>query len=409
MDKRLKEKIDSLPETCGVYIMKSEENEILYIGKAISLKSRVKSYFTHSLLNVKTEILVDKIRDIDFIVCDTEAHALIMEAFLIKKYKPKYNIALRDDKSYPYIAVTDEDFPRIFPIRPKEKNAFLLFGPYPNVRLIKEALKLIRKVFPYRSCRVLPKSPCLYYHLKLCPAPCAKKISIAKYRDIIDNICKILKGERQSLINKLERRMQRASRNRQFEEAARLRDKLVALHSLYSGKKELHEILVLKDILGLKTVPLNIEAVDISNLKGTNATGSVVVFKDGYPDKSGYRRFRIKEVSQIDDYGMIREVIRRRYGRLKKEKLSLPQLVIIDGGLGQVNAAFRVLKELGLDITLVGIAKRNEELWLPFAKEPLVIPRDSLALKLIQRIRDEAHRFAHKYHSFLRKKSIVKE
>ncbi len=407
MDNILKEKINSLPDSPGVYIMKSKGAEVIYIGKALSLRKRVRSYFTTTTHRVKTEVLIDKIKDIDFIVCDTEAQALILEAFLIKKEQPKYNIVFRDDKSYPFIAISNEPFPRIFPFRPKEKCDFLLFGPYPNVKLIKEALKLIRRVFPYRSCKKLPKNPCLYYHLKLCPAPCAHKISKRQYKDTVSNICKILKGEKQALVNKLEGKMREASKKRCFEEAAHLRDKLVALHSLYRGKVNFPQILALKDILKLKDFPLHIEAVDISNLKGLYAVGSVVVFKDGCPDKSNYRRFRIKETLNFNDYEMMKEVIRRRYGRLKKEKQPLPQLIIVDGGKGQANIAFNVLKDLDMDIRVVGIAKKNEELWLPYIQESLVISKDNPALQLIQHIRDEAHRFAHKYHVLLRKKGLT--
>ena len=405
MAKSVKEKINNLPDSPGVYIMKSDRSEILYVGKAISLRKRAASYFRKSVADAKTNILVNKISDINFISCDTQAQALILEASLIKEKKPKYNIALRDDKSYPYVAITNEYFPRVFPTRPKKKDNLLLFGPYPNVKLIKEALKLIRRIFPYRSCKYFPRKPCLYYHLNLCSAPCAGKISAKEYKNTLTSLYKILSGNKKYLIKALEKKMLRASKNKHFEEAASLRDKIVAVKSLYSGKSNIHEIIGLRDILRLDKLPLRIEAIDISNISGRNASGSVVVFTDGIPDKNNYRRFRIKWVYHSDDYSMIEEVVRRRY-RLKEKQLR-PQLLIIDGGRGQVNAASKVLESIHLNIAVVGIAKRNEELWLEGMNKPLVIPKDNSALHLIQRIRDEAHRFAHKYHLLLRKKSIL--
>ena len=408
MAKDIKEKIKSLPDSPGVYIMKSDKGEILYVGKAVSLRRRVASYFRNNISNIKTNVLTGKVKDIDFILCSTEAQALILEASLIKEKKPKYNIALRDDKSYPYIAVTNEDFPRVFPMRPKKKADVLLFGPYPNVKLIKEALKIIRRIFPYRSCRNLPKAPCLYYHLNLCPAPCAGRISSSEYKKNLLGLYKILSGERKSLIKMLESEMLKASKERNFEKAASLRDKILAVKSIYAGKGNIHEIIYLRDMLGLKMLPLRIEAIDISNTSGRQAVGSVVAFTDGLPDKSGYRRFKIKYVHHPDDYKMIEEVVFRRFNSEDK-RIKLPQLVIIDGGRGQVNAASKVLESMHIDVAVVGIAKRNEELWLKRADKPLVMPRDNPALQLIQRIRDEAHRFAHKYHLLLRKKKMLNE
>ena len=406
MAEDVKKKINNLPDSPGVYIMKTDDGKILYVGKAVSLRKRVASYFRKNVTDIKTNILTGKIKDIDFIPCDTEAQALLLEASLIKEKRPKYNIALRDDKSYPYVAITNEDFPRVFPARPKKKDDLFLFGPYPNVRIIKEVLKLIRKIFPYRSCRSFPKAPCLYYHLKLCPAPCAGKISSREYQEILTGLYKILSGGKEALIRMLEKKMLRASRGRNFERAASLRDKIIAVKSLYSGKSNIHEIIYLRDMLGLESLPLKIEAIDISDISGREAVGSVVVFTDGLPDKSSYRRFRIKGIYNSDDCKMIEEVVARHF-RSKDKYTKLPQLVIIDGGRGQVRAASKVLKSMHLDIAIVGIAKRNEELWLEGENKPLIVPKDNQALRLIQRIRDEAHRFAHKYHLLLRKKSIL--
>ncbi|MDD4955239.1 MAG: UvrB/UvrC motif-containing protein, partial [Candidatus Omnitrophica bacterium] len=300
--------------------------------------------------------------------------------------------------------------------------------------LVRSVLNMIRRIFPYCSCRCfnplartahLPltdehkkrsrtsprlgsrKTECLFAHIKLCPAPCAGKISEALYKENIENIIKVLKGEREELVELLRKKMSKLSRSNKFEEAAAVRDKIVALENLYKGKSLTHELISLKEALQLPSLPLHIEALDISSLSGTNATGSVVVFKNAVADKNSYRRYRIKEVFSTDDYAMMAEVVRRRYSRLSSEGKSLPQLVIIDGGLGHVQAAKFELDKLGLKIPVIGIAKRNEEIWFPDSRAPLIIPGDSLALHLIQRLRDEAHRFARKYHLLLRKKKTI--
>lgn len=407
----LKEKIKKLPLSAGVYIMKSNKGEVLYVGKASSLRKRVSSYFT-SGRSLKTEILVDQIADIDFIECESGAQALILEASLIKEKMPKYNISLRDDKTYPYVEITKEKFPRLRISRPKEKPKSLLFGPYPKSGLLRPALKMIRRIFPYCSCKRWPKTACLYYHLNLCPAPCIGAVSESGYKENIKGICKILKGERKELIGGLERKMKRLAQQKKFEEAGTLRDKILAIQNLYAGRGTMHELLSLKEILALSTVPLAIEAIDISSLSGGAATGSVVVFRSGTADKNSYRRYRIREVESRDDYAMIAEVVRRRYLRLLKEKKKLPDLVIIDGGKGHVQTAKKELDKLKISVPVIGIAKRNEEIWFPKGagkKEKLVISKDDICLHLIQRIRDEAHRFAHKYHLLRRKKKLIKK
>jgi excinuclease ABC subunit C len=404
----IKEKVKSLPLSCGVYIMKSKEGKILYVGKASSLRKRVSSYFS-SRASLKTGFLLEQIADIEYIVSSTEEQALILEAALIKEKKPKYNTALRDDKSYPYVEITRDDFPRVFISRPKKKTDSFVSGPYPKAKPLKDALKLIRRIFPYRSCSHLPKNACLFFHLQLCPAPCIGKISYREYRENIKGIAKILGGERKELLEELERKMGDLARESRFEEAATARDKLLSLHNLYQGEKIEHELISLKRILNLPRIPLIIEAIDISSLGGQEAAGSVVVFKDATPLKDSYRRYRIKEVRGIDDYAMIREVVKRRYRRLLEEKKSLPQLVIIDGGLAHVDTAKQELDKLGLFIPLVGIAKKNEEIWFPQTSQPLIIPRNDQSLHLIQRIRDEAHRFARKYHLLLRRKKVIIE
>ncbi len=404
----IKEKIKKLPDSCGVYIMKSKNGQILYVGKATSLKKRVGSYFLRSS-SVKTDILISQVTDIDHIACESPEQALILEAALIKEKKPKYNIALRDSKSYPYIEISREQFPRIFISRPKVFKEKILFGPYPKAGTLRSALIMIRKVFPYRTCRIMPKSPCLFFHLKLCPAPCIGKISFSRYKETIDDISKILKGKRKELIKSIEKKMHKLSAQKKFEQAARLRDKLSAIESLYEGRPRAHQIISLKETLNLAQLPLVIEAIDISSLGKTDSVGSLVTFRDGVPDKNNYRRFLIREVKGQDDYAKIAEVVRRRYRRLIEEKSRLPDLIIIDGGKGHVMTAQHQLKLLGIKTSVIGIAKRNEEVWFTHKREPLVIDKDAPCLHLIQRIRDEAHRFAHAYQLIRRRKKIKKE
>jgi len=404
----IKEKIKKLPLGPGVYIMKSKRGKVIYVGKATLLRKRVSSYFS-KVVDSKTESLLKNISDIDYIECVSPAQALILEAALIKEKKPKYNISLRDNKSYPYIEITKEKFPRIFISRPKLQNKSILFGPYPQAKTLKPALTLIRRVFPYRSCKRMPKSVCLFFHLKLCPAPCVEKLSNNSYKNTIKNICRILKGQRKELVKELTKKMQKASAEKNFEQATILRDKLLAIDSLYTGNPKVHEIISLKEILNLSKLPLYLEAVDISSLGRNDCVGSIVVFRDGISDKNSYRRFQIKTARARDDYDMIAEVIRRRYSRLKKEKSSFPDLIIVDGGKGHLLRADKELKLLGISIPLIGIAKRNEEIWMVTKKNPLVISRDNPGLHLIQKIRDEAHRFAHSYGLVRRKKRTMSE
>jgi excinuclease ABC subunit C len=414
----IREKIKTLPLSCGVYIMKSQEGEVLYVGKATSLRKRVSSYFSRQV-SLKTGLLVSHIADIEYIECGNEEQALILEAALIKEKKPKYNISLRDDKSYPYVEITNEEFPRIYITRKRTNKKSTFLGPYPQVNVVKSVLNILRKIFPYCSCRCFNpltgtsphrgsrKSKCLFFHLKLCPAPCAGEISSQEYKENIKAIIRVFKGEREELIGYLRKKMEKLSSENKFEEAAQLRDKLNALINLYQGRNLTHELISLKEALDLPSTPLYIEAMDISSLSGREATGSVVVFRNAVPDKNSYRRYRIKHVSGIDDYACIAEVTQRRYARLSLEKRKMPDLLIIDGGLGHVQTAKKELDKLNLKIPVIGIAKRNEEIWFPESKSPLVIPKTRPCLHLIQRIRDEAHRFARKYHLLLRKKRMV--
>lgn len=404
----IREKVKKIPAVAGVYIMKSKRGEVLYVGKASSLKKRINSYFSNRG-SVKIDNLLEKVANIDYIECNSPEQALILEAALIKEKKPKYNIALRDNKSYPYLEITREKFPRLTISRPRVKTKNILIGPYPRVKVLKDALSLIRKIFPYRSCKTMSKNACLFFHLKLCPAPCIKKISSRSYKNNVESICKILRGERKKLVNGLKNKMNKLAAKRNFEEAAKIRDKLLAIEGLYEGKPKEHELISLKEMLGLPALPLVIEAIDISSLGSSNSVGSLVTFKDGIPDKNNYRRFLIREIKSRDDYAMIAEVVRRRYSRLIREKKALPDLTIIDGGKAHAQRARKELDSLGLKIPIIGIAKRNEEIWFPHKEKPLIIPKDSPCLHLIQRVRDEAHRFAHAYQLIRRRKTLIGE
>ncbi|HBR14960.1 MAG TPA: excinuclease ABC subunit C [Candidatus Omnitrophica bacterium] len=407
----VREKIKGLPLTSGVYLMKNASGEVIYVGKAVSLRRRVQSYFRNSpTIALKTNLLVAEIRDIEVIETFSEAEALILEAGLIKKFKPKYNIELRDDKSYPYIEVTQERFPRISISRRKEKKKDAhYYGPYVNARLIREALNIIRKIFHFRVCDPFPGKECLDYHMGLCEAPCIGRISRKEYAKNIKNVCLILEGRKDTVYRNLKKEMESLARARQYEKAAKVRDQLRAIGALYSGTKDINyykEAEQLQRVLGLPRLPERIEAFDISHIMGHQAVGSMVSFFNGRPDKRNYRRFRIKEVQGIDDFKMIGEVVRRRYGRLKKEGAFYPDLIVVDGGKGQLSSAVAELDSLGVVIPIAALAKREEEVFLPRKREPVPLALDSLGLKLLRCIRDEAHRFAVAYHRNLRGKKV---
>ena len=412
------EKIGALPLTSGVYLMKDASGRVIYVGKAVSLRKRVQSYFRPSRgVFSKTDVLVKEIRAIDHIETASEAEALFLEASLIKKYQPKYNVELKDDKSYPYIEITGEPFPRIRLIRrvafergqARDAKGAVYYGPYVSVGLIREALMIIRRIFHFRACDPFPREACLDYHIGLCGAPCIGNITRKDYARNIRNVRLILEGEKDVLYKNLKKEMEDMSRKREFEQAARIRDQIRAIGALYSGTRDINyfkEVEQLQRALNLPRLPECIETFDISNIMGCQAVGSMVSFFSGKPDKSNYRRFRIRGVEGIDDFRMLAEVIRRRYSRLKREGLIFPDLIIVDGGKGQLSAAVTALSELDVQIPIAAIAKQEEEIFLPGKRDPVRLSSDSLALQLVQRMRDEAHRFAVSYHRQLRKKKV---
>jgi excinuclease ABC subunit C len=405
----IKEKIKQIPDSPGVYLMKDKAGRVIYIGKAKSLRKRLSTYLGADLSS-KTIVLMSCVDDIEYQLCQNESLALLLEASLVHKYKPKYNVSLRDDKSFPLVKITNEEFPAIYITRKRVQDGWRYFGPYTNARLLKAALKIIRRNFPYRSCKKLPGKACIYYRLKLSSAPCIGKISRKDYAKTIENISLILEGKTTALIKKLSQEMNLKSKEQKFEEAAKIRDQIEALSTMaqsssrFSRKDELRD---LKNLLQLAKLPERIEAFDISNITGKEACGAMVSFFEGMPDKNNYRRFRIKTVSTIDDYKMLIEVIRRRYTRIIEEKLPLPDLILIDGGRSHLLTAEKELESLGLKIPLVSIAKDEENIYTKDKSKPIRLNSDTPALNLMRRIRDEAHRFALVYHHLLRKKKTI--
>lgn len=420
----IKEKLEAVPSQPGVYIFKGADGKVLYVGKASSLRGRVRSYFQRSKDHgPRIRALVNNIRDVDWVTTATEAEALLYESNLIKEHQPKYNVTLRDSKTYPLIKITmAEDFPRVMVARGRKSDGSLYFGPYTDAALLHEAVKVIRRIFMFRTCADLSRfggKACVYDDLGLCSAPCEGKISREDYAERIKEVILFIEGRKGELIKRLTGKMKRLSGERRFEEAAEVRNQIEALSAAVyrrssDGAAGLGE---LKEILGLKSEPVNIEAFDISNIKGENACGSMVTFRDGRPDKSKYRMFRIKEVGGQDDYAMMREVVRRRYMGSLRDKLPTPNLIIIDGGRGHLSAAANEIKSAGQspagtgleDIPIIGIAKVFEHVYTLEKDMPIALPPSSKALQLIQRIRDESHRFAIRYHHILRRKALVGE
>ncbi len=405
----LKEKILSSCESPGVYLMRDAAGIVLYVGKAKNLKKRLLNYLGIGL-SPKTAALMQKVRDVELRLCASEELALLLEASIIHRLKPRYNVSLRDDKSFPFVKVSKGDFPAVYITRKKDDLSAQYIGPYTNTKLLKNALKIIRSNFAYRSCKQMPKQSCVYYKINLCPGCCIGKISVKEYARNINNIVLILNGKTDLLIRSLTRIMQDKSKAMDFEAAARLRDQITVLSEHASGlrgvnrKKESED---LKKRLGLNKLPIRIEGFDISNISGNQAVGSMVSFYDGTPDKNNYRRFRIKTVCGIDDCKMLAEIVRRRYARIIKEGGVLPDLLLIDGGKGQLQAAVKQLEYLHIKLPVISIAKKDEHIYSSCRPGFLKFAEDTPALNLIRRVRDEAHRFALAYHQLLRKKALI--
>ena len=551
----LKEKMTSAPRSPGAYLMKDARGKIIYVGKANDLKSRIGSYFTGKDTRPMAPFLMSRVKDIEFITTATEKEALILENNLIKQHRPRYNVILRDDKTYYHLTIDPaEKFPRLQLVRKRLNNAALYFGPYPSGLAAKETLRFVQQVFPLRTCRnrdfKLRSRPCLEHQIGRCLAPCKGLIDEASYRKLVENTVSFLQGRRRSLITEIKAQMEEAAQNLNFEEAARLRNRIGALeHALekqnvdWAGTKdqdvlgvyvhegvyqicilfvragkllgsksfvpvkmkmELAEIIsscliqyydgganipdeiiipcplpdeaviaewltdkkekkvvltipargtknalldmavanarslwesgqkkeeqktaamkILQEKLSLAKLPRRIECYDISNISGKHAVGSMVVLQDGEPDKSSYRRFRIKTVSESDDYAMMYEVLSRRFAYSE----NLPDLVVVDGGKGQLNVALSVLKDLKVKLDVVGLAKEErtiisgsgiikkkdrkseDRVYLPRRKDAIYLSAWPPALRMLQQVRDEAHRFALSYHHQLKQNNDLR-
>ncbi|MGK9367801.1 excinuclease ABC subunit UvrC [Melioribacter sp. Ez-97] len=558
MNETLQNKLDNLPNLPGIYQFLDKNGKVIYVGKAKNLRNRVRSYFHNNIDSPKTAALVSKIADIELIITDNEIEALVLENNLIKQLKPRYNVNLKDDKSYPYIKISNEPFPQVYPTRNVVNDGSKYFGPYTDVKSMKKSLRLINKIFKIRSCKyhitqeTIEKKKyklCLDYHIKKCDGPCEGLISEDEYGQLVKQVIKVLKGKTDDLISELQQQMQQAVQKLEFERAAELRDRIEQLQvysskqkvvttekedrdiisAAYEGKdvaatvlniragklvgkrqltlttsdslsttediydtralyasivkfyyndyieipKEIileeepddsdtliewlsekagfkcrfivpkkmseaksllmmckqNSILHLKEIqlqkmkkegsvpfviaalqkeLRLKNLPRRIECFDNSNLQGSDAVASMVVFVDGKPKKSLYRKFIIRSVVGPDDFASMKEIIERRYSKILDGSEPMPDLIVVDGGKGQLSSAMEALEKLGAkNYDIIGLAKRLEEIFLPGEKEPHIIPKTSPVLKLLQHIRDEAHRFAITYHRQRRTKRTI--
>lgn len=541
----VEEQLSRLPDSPGVYLMKDASGTILYIGKAINLYNRVRSYFSSTQnLTPKLQRMVSRVADIDFFVATSEQEALILELTLIKQHHPRYNVSLKDDKSFPYLKISvNEEWPRVYVTRRLVEDGGRYFGPFTNAGSVKRTLKLLQNIFPFRLCtkNITGKAsrPCLEYHLGRCLGPCTGNVQNEDYSQVIKEVILFLEGKQEKVVRDLKARMNRASADTDYEKAALLRDQIDAINQVIEGekiaatirgeqdvvafvqerdqayvqvlfirgnkligregflmqgtqqeepqrilasfikqyysssqnipprfllqyrvedeavikewlqsrrgakveiqvprrgsKKQLIDIAVenarrgleqlrIKEMVATKSlddalteiekelklddIPQRMEAYDISNIQGSSAVGSMVVFEKGKPKKAHYRRFKIKTVSGANDYAMLKEVLQRRFKRRDKESPAvqeswtvMPDLVLIDGGKGQLNSALSIMKEIGVSVPTVGLAKENEEIFLPRRKDPVVLPRSSPGLQLLQRLRDEAHRFAISYYA----------
>ena len=406
-----------MPFSPGVYLMKGRDGEILYIGKAGALRKRVRSYLVNRAGLAKITVLMNKVRDIDYVETPTEVDALLLEAQLVRKYRPHFNKELKDDKSFPLLKITGERFPRIHLTRNKNDKKAIYYGPYTDAKLLREAITLINTLFPLRKCQRLPKTACLYYHIGQCLAPCIKPEVEEQYQNTVKEVRNFLGGGKKSFVEYLTDRMGEAARELRFEDAQFFKEQIEALSRLrkkrFSLKKPdsgiaLSATLELKKILEMEKLPEKIVCFDVSNIQGDEAVASKVSFYRELPDKIEYRRYKIREVSGINDYAMIQEALRRMLVGIKEGRENfIPDVIMIDGGKGHLNAALAVLRAEGFENTkLISLAKRFETVFSAKTGGDLQILRDSPALYLLQKVRDEAHRFAITYHRSLKEKSL---
>jgi excinuclease ABC subunit C len=432
---RAAEKVRSkFPDTPGVYLFQDQTGRVLYVGKAKNLKARASSYFLKAAAqDIRTSRLVQEVYEVDFMEAESEVDALLMEARLIKDIQPKFNKELRDDKSFPYLQITThEDFPRIEITREPRTSGVKLYGPFTSAGALNGALQVLQRVFQFRTCSLDIEAederwrwfrPCLLASIKQCTAPCNLRISKDEYRRDIQRLKKFLDGNRKSLLKELKAEMQEAAESRRFEQAARLRDEITMLESLNErGDLDKHVqpevfyidpkkgLVGLQKVLKLPSVPRTIEGMDIAHLGGSETVASLVQFIDGMPFKPGYRRYRIREVQGIDDYASMQEIVTRRFSKLKDETEMFPDILLIDGGKGQLNAALKAFDAAGVEPPFViSLAKKEELIFVNGRPKPIRLSHSSYALRLLQYVRDEAHRFAQHYHHLLRRKKNLGE
>lgn len=437
MSPKLKEKLATLPKTPGVYFHKNAEGQIIYVGKAAVLRNRVRQYFQESRFrDTKTDLLVSEIDDVDWIEVDSEVDALFLEAEMVRRYLPRYNILLRDDKSSCYIRISFKDKAPLVSVtrRPYDDGAEY-YGPFLQSGPVRKALRYLRKAFPYSTHTTLPSRACLDYHIGLCPGPETEEYDRAQYIKNLKRLVAYIKGSQNKVISEIEKEMHKASKSQSFEQAAYLRNKLLALRSLRAqvlfGDKEAldlskdHALADMMDLFKLSSAPRRIEGFDISHMSGTDTVASMVVFVNGVADKRNYRKFKMR-IPGNDDFAHMNEVILRRLSEKNVAAWGIPEIMLIDGGKGQLGAAIAARDKLGLTVPMIGLAKKYEEIVVHKEKSfvtindkkllqlrgfrtdesndfvRLDIPNNANIVKLLQRIRDESHRFAVSYHSVLK-------
>ena len=425
-------KTRAFPASPGVYLFKDAAGRVIYVGKAKSLRARAGSYFLQAAAEDRRIVdLIREIADADYLETESEVDALLVEARLIKDARPKYNQELKDDKTFPYLEIhVREDFPRVEFTRTPRSKGTKLYGPFASASGLRGAIQVLQRIFKFRTCPLDIDDgdekwkwyrPCLLASIDQCTAPCNLRISKDDYRKDIARLRMFLEGKKKSLLEELKGEMTEAAAARKFEKAARLRDEIRMLETLDErGELDTHEqpevfhidpkkgLTGLKKVLGLEKLPRVIEGVDIAHLGGGDTVASLVQFIDGLPFKPGYKRFKIASVVGVDDYAAIHEVVGRRFARLSQENLAFPDLLLIDGGKGQLNAGLAAFAALDITPpTVISLAKKEEEVYQAGKAEPLRLSRSSFALRLLQYVRDEAHRFAQRYHHLLRKKSSL--
>ena len=423
-------KVKKFPQTPGVYLMKNAADVVIYVGKATNLRSRAGSYFLKAAAEEqRTANWIGEIADVDFMDCESEVDALLVESRLIKDIQPQHNKIQKDDKSFPYLQITTyEDFPRVEVTREPASSGVKLYGPFASAGELRGAVQVLQRIFKFRTCTLDIDAdderwkwfrPCLLASIKQCTAPCNLRVSKEDYRKDIKKLQMFMTGNKKRLLKQLREQMLAASKELSFEKAAKLRDEIEMLESLdRRGELDTHAqpevfhidpkkgLAGLRKVLKLSETPRTIEGVDIAHLGGGETVASLVKFIDGLPFKPGYRRYKIKNVSGIDDYRSIHEVVSRRFKRLHDEQDVFPDILLIDGGKGQLSSAMAAFESLGIEPPVVlSLAKQNEEIFRPGNTEPLVLSRHAFSLRLLQYVRDEAHRFAQHYHHILRGKS----